>query len=103
VGNNTEILQSSILKGKITIGHNCRIETPVRLTGSDDFPVRIGNNVRIKGTTYIFGSVVENNTYIENCVLFKKKIKLKKDSSGRPLRIRNIFPEPQGSECLKDL
>ncbi|MFH1760517.1 MAG: multidrug transporter, partial [bacterium] len=103
IGDKTEILQGNIIKGNVTIGNDCRIETPVRLTGSDEWPLKIGNNVRIKGTTYIFGSIVENGARIENSVLSKKKVKFLKDKQGKPVKVGYIFPEPQGRECLEYL
>ena len=53
------------------------------MTGSDDFPLRIGKNVLIKGSSYLFGSIVEDNVTIEHSVLIKKKVKAEKDKSGK--------------------
>ena len=44
------------------------------MTGSDEFPLRIGKNVTIKGTSYLFGSIVEDDVFIEHSILVKKKI-----------------------------
>ena len=65
IGDNVQILSGDIIKGNVRIGNNCSIESSVNMTGSDEFPLKIGNNVTIKGTSYIFGSVVENNIFIE--------------------------------------
>ncbi|MCK7525984.1 MAG: hypothetical protein MZV64_54430 [Ignavibacteriales bacterium] len=48
------------------------------MTGSDEFPLRIGKNVLIKGSSYLFGSIVEDGVSIEHSVLIKKKLKQKK-------------------------
>jgi bifunctional UDP-N-acetylglucosamine pyrophosphorylase/glucosamine-1-phosphate N-acetyltransferase len=103
IGDNSKILHGNIIKGNVTIGKNCLIETPVRLTGSDEYPLDIGSNVRIKGTTYIFGSVIEDNVFIINCVLRQKHLTAQKDRHGEIIPISNIFPEPTGRELIKDL
>jgi bifunctional UDP-N-acetylglucosamine pyrophosphorylase/glucosamine-1-phosphate N-acetyltransferase len=103
IGANTEILQNNIVKGNVSIGDNCRIETTVRLTGSDDAPMRVGKNVRIKGTTYMFGCTLEDNVFVQNCYLFEKKIRFRADSNGEPIKVCHIFPKPGGGECVEDL
>jgi bifunctional UDP-N-acetylglucosamine pyrophosphorylase/glucosamine-1-phosphate N-acetyltransferase len=55
------VLWNNIIKGRIKIGNNCRIESSVNMTGSDVNPLIIGNNVIIKGTSYIFGSVIDDD------------------------------------------
>jgi len=102
VGDRTEILQRNIIKGNVTVGSGCRIETTVRLTGSDEFPIRIGNNVRIKGTTYVFGCILEDNVFVQNCYLFQKRIRFMTGKDGEPVKICHIFPEPRGNECVED-
>lgn len=103
IGNNVEILWGDIIKGNIEIGDGSRIESSVNMTGSDDFPLRIGKNVLIKGTSYVFGSVIEDNIYIEHSVLIKKHIHrvIKKDGSIVPIRF--YLPMPQGVDAIEDL
>jgi bifunctional UDP-N-acetylglucosamine pyrophosphorylase/glucosamine-1-phosphate N-acetyltransferase len=103
IGSDTEILQSNIVKGNVSIGSNCRIETTVRLTGSDDAPMTVGNDVRIKGTTYMFGCTLEDNVFVQNCYLFEKKIRFVEDSDGEPVRVCHMFPRPTGRQCVEDL
>gem|GEM_PF-157314 len=74
IGNNVEILWGDIIKGRIDIGDGSRIESSVNMTGSDDFPLKIGKNVLIKGTSYIFGSIIEDDIHIEHSVVIKKKV-----------------------------
>jgi bifunctional UDP-N-acetylglucosamine pyrophosphorylase/glucosamine-1-phosphate N-acetyltransferase len=102
IGDNTEILQSNIIKGNVTIGRDCRIETTVRLTGSDACPMKVGNRVTIKGTTYMYGCEIEDNVFIRNCYMFQKIIRYKKDKKGNPVRVCHIFTEPMGKECVED-
>ena len=52
-----EILWGDIIKGNIEIGDYSRIESSVNMTGSDEFPLKMGSHVLIKGTSYIFGSI----------------------------------------------
>ncbi|MFQ5769203.1 MAG: NTP transferase domain-containing protein, partial [bacterium] len=43
VGRNSELFKGDIIKGNLTIGENCQIESSVNMTGSDEFPTIIGN------------------------------------------------------------
>lgn len=103
IGDNVEILWGDIIKGNIVIGENSRIESSVNMTGSDEFPLRIGKNVLIKGTSYLFGSIVEDDVYIEHSVLIKKRVErvLKKDGTVRPVRF--YLPMPEGVDSVSDL
>lgn len=103
IGNNVEILWNDIIKGNIKIGNNCRIESSVNMTGSDENPLIIGNNVIIKGTSYIFGSVIDDDIFIEHSVLIKKKVDkvLKKD--GTVLPVMFYLPMPKGIDAISPL
>ena len=103
IGDNVKILWGDIIKGNIIIGENSTIESSVNMTGSDEFPLRIGENVLIKGSSYLFGSVVEDNVIIEHSVLIKKKIKVKKDKSGNIKAVRFFIPETEGKDLLSDI
>mgnify|MGYP001039797230 CR=1 FL=1 len=99
----SEILWGDIIKGNIRIGEKSRIESSVNMTGSDDFPLRIGKNVLIKGTSYIFGSVIEDDINIEHSVLIKKKVEklIKKD--GTIQHVRFFLPLPEGIDAIEEL
>jgi bifunctional UDP-N-acetylglucosamine pyrophosphorylase/glucosamine-1-phosphate N-acetyltransferase len=103
VGNNAEILWGDIIKGNIEIGDDSRIESSVNMTGSDKYPIKIGKKVLIKGTSYLFGSIVEDGVYIEHSVIIKKHVErlIKKD--GTVLPIRFYLPMPEGIDAIKDL
>lgn len=103
LGNDVEILWGDIIKGNIVIGDNSRIESSVNMTGSDEHPLRIGKNVLIKGTSYIFGSIIEDGIFIEHSVIIKKKIKAVKDAHGKIKPVKFYLPEPKGSELIEDL
>ncbi len=103
VGARSEILQGDIIKGNLTIGENCRIESSVNMTGSDEYPTRIGNNVLIKGTSYVFGCIIEDDIWIEHSVLKCKYVErtVRKDGSIQP--IRWVIPPPQGLDSVHPL
>jgi bifunctional UDP-N-acetylglucosamine pyrophosphorylase / glucosamine-1-phosphate N-acetyltransferase len=103
IGDDVQILWGNAIKGNIEIGKGTRIESSVRLTGSNEFPLRIGSDVLIKGTTYIFGSVIENGIYIEHSVIIKKKVKRLSGNHGTIQPIRFYIPGPEGIDAIKDL
>ncbi len=103
LGDNVEILWGDIIKGNIVIGDNSRIESSVNMTGSDEHPLRIGKNVLIKGTSYIFGSIIEDGIFIEHSVIIRKRIKAVKDAHGKIKPVKFYIPEPKGSELIEDL
>ncbi len=103
LGRNSEILQGDIVKGNLIIGENCRIESSVNMTGADEFPTRLGNNVLIKGTSYIFGSIIEDGIWIEHSVLKCKYVErtVRKDGTVQP--IKWVLPMPEGLDSLHSL
>ena len=103
IEDNVKILWGDIIKGNIEIGENSTIESSVNMTGSDEFPLRIGKNVLIKGSSYLFGSIVEDNVIIEHSVLIKKKIKADKDKEGNIKQVRFYIPETEGKDLLSDV
>ncbi len=103
IGDNVEILWNDIIKGNIEIGDGSRIESSVNMTGSDEFPLRIGKRVLIKGTSYVFGSIIEDNIYIEHSVLIKKYVHRVMKKDGTVVPIRFYLPMPQGVDAIEDL
>jgi bifunctional UDP-N-acetylglucosamine pyrophosphorylase/glucosamine-1-phosphate N-acetyltransferase len=103
IGNNVEINSGDIIKGNLEIGDNSRIESSVNMTGNDEFPTRIGKNVLIKGTSYIFGSIIEDDVHIEHSIIIKKRVEKIIKRSGEIQKIRFILPTPEGIDALEDL
>ena len=103
IGDNVQILWGDIIKGNIVIGEGSRIESSVNMTGSDEFPLRIGKNVLIKGTSYVFGSVIEDDVQIEHSVIIKKKIKKVMNKSGAVIPLRYFIPVAEGLEAIEDI
>ena len=103
IGNDVQILWGDIIKGNIVIGDGSRIESSVNMTGSDEFPLRIGKNVLIKGTSYIFGSKIADNLFIEHSILVKKKVRAVKDKKGKIQPVRYFVPESEGNFLIEKL
>ena len=103
IGNDVQILWGDIIKGNIVIGDGSCIESSVNMTGSDEFPLRIGKNVLIKGTSYIFGSKIADNLFIEHSILVKKKVRAVKNKKGEIQPVRYFVPESEGEKALNDV
>lgn len=103
IGNNVEILWGDIIKGNIKIGDDSRIESSVNMTGSTEFPLRVGKNVLIKGTSYIFGSIIADGVHIEHSVLINKRVDniTKRDGTVQPIKF--YIPMPSGVDAVEDL
>lgn len=103
IGNKVEVLWGDIIKGNIKIGDNSRIESSVNMTGSDDFPVVIGENVTIKGTSYIFGSRIDEGMFIEHSVLIKKKLEKLTSANKTINEVKFYLPMPEGVDTISSL
>lgn len=103
IGQGSEILQGDIVKGNMEIGENCRIESSVNMTGSDDCPTRIGKSVTIKGTSYIFGSVIDDDVWIEHSVIKNKRVEKVLRRDGSIQQIRYYLPQPEGIDSITGL
>jgi len=103
IGDNSEVLWGDIIKGNIRIGKNTRIESSVNMTGSDEYPLMIGDNVTIKGTSYLFGSVIDNDLFIEHSILIKKNVDRVVMKNGEVKQIRFFLPPPEGIDSISDL
>lgn len=103
IADNVEIFQGNIIKGNVTIGENTLLESQVRITGSDEFPVQIGKHVTIKGVSYIFGSIIDNNFIIEHSVIIRKNVKKPEGYKSDFFKIKFYIPETEGIEAIKNL
>jgi bifunctional UDP-N-acetylglucosamine pyrophosphorylase/glucosamine-1-phosphate N-acetyltransferase len=103
LGDNVQVLWGNIIKGNIIIGDDSRIESSVNMTGSDEFPLRIGRNVTIKGTSYLFGSTVEDDVFIEHSVLIKKYVKKVVLENGEIQKVMFYLPSPVGKDTISDI
>ena len=103
IGEGTEILHGNEIKGEVKIGDNCIIESSVSITGNDEFPVIIEDNVHLRGVTYIFGSKIENGVHITHSVLKRKHVRNLESESGNTFKIRYVLPSPEGEEAVTDI
>ncbi|HEX9654038.1 MAG TPA: NTP transferase domain-containing protein [bacterium] len=103
IGRGTQIFKEDIIKGNLEIGEDCYIGSSVNMTGSDEFPTRIGNNVFVKGTSYVFGSTIEDDIYIEHSVLKCKHVQRTVRTDGTVQAIRYVLPLPEGLDSIKEL
>ena len=103
IGEGTEILHGNEIKGEVKIGDNCIIESRVSITGNDEFPVIIEDNVHLRGVTYIFGSKIEKGVHITHSVLKRKHVRNLESESGNTFKIRYVLPSPEGEEAVTDI
>ncbi len=103
IGSSCHFLRGTVIRGNVTVGNNVRIESGVRLTGSDEYPTTIEDDVLIKGTTYLFGTYVENGVEIEQCTLKQKRVERLTRKDGSVQAIRYCRPLPEGLDSLSDL
>jgi len=88
------------IKGNVFIGENTILERGVNITGSDENPTTIGKNVLIKGVSYLYGTIVDDNASIEHCIFYYSHINTKYDSDGNVIKCRFIRPNAEGVECV---
>lgn len=103
IEDNVQILWGDIIKGNIVIGEGSKIESSVNMTGSDEFPLRIGKRVQIKGTSYIFGSIIDDDIFIEHSVIIKKRVDKLIKKNGTVQQIKFYLPMPEGIDTITDL
>ncbi len=102
LGDNVEVMVGDALSGVITVGAGSRVEGGVRITGSDEHPVRIGTGVRIKGTTYIYGCSIEDGVLVEHCFLKCKHIRAVRREDGTVQPVRFFVPLPEGMDSVRE-
>ncbi len=98
-----EILSRNILKGNLRLGAGTRVESGVLMTGSDAFPMRVGRNVVIRGTTYLYGCQIDDGLLIEHSVIKCKHIEQVQRRDGSIQPVRYVLPQPEGLDSLRDL
>lgn len=103
IADKVEIHNGNIIKGNVTIDENTKIESGVRITGSDQHPCIIGSHVSIKGITYILGSKVDDHIHIEHSVLIRKNISKPEGVKADIYKIKYYLPEAEGTDAVQDL
>jgi bifunctional UDP-N-acetylglucosamine pyrophosphorylase/glucosamine-1-phosphate N-acetyltransferase len=72
----------------------------VRVTGSDCYLTRIGDNVTVKGISYIFGSILDEGVKVEHSILINKRVEKILDKNGEVIPVRYFIPQPEGTEAI---
>ncbi len=103
IGDDVTIMVSDQLNGNIRIGRDSQIEGGVRITGSDKHPVRIGSNVRIKGATYLYGCIIDDNVQMEHCFVKQKRIRAARREDGSVQPVRFYRPLPEGMDSIVEI
>jgi bifunctional UDP-N-acetylglucosamine pyrophosphorylase/glucosamine-1-phosphate N-acetyltransferase len=103
LGEGVEVLSHNILKGNMEIGAHCRIESGVIMTGSDAHPMRMGERVTVKGTSYLYGCVIDHDLLIEHSVIKGKRVEQVKRRDGTIQPIRYVLPQPEGLDSISEL
>jgi bifunctional UDP-N-acetylglucosamine pyrophosphorylase/glucosamine-1-phosphate N-acetyltransferase len=103
LGEGVEILSRDILKGNMVIGAQSRIESGVIMTGSDEHPMRIGERVTVKGTSYLYGCLIDDDLLIEHSVIKRQRVEQVKRRDGSIQPIRYVLPQPEGLDSISEL
>ena len=98
-----EVLSRNILKGNLRIGAHSRIESGVLMTGSDKHPMRVGERVTIKGTSYLYGCRIDDELFIEHSVIKCKRVEQVRRRDGTIQPVRYVLPQPEGLDSIADL
>lgn len=98
-----QVLARSVLKGNLELGAGCRVESGVLMTGSDDHPMRVGANVTIKGTSYLYGCHVDEDVMIEHSVIKCRHIHRVQRRDGTVQPVRYVLPQPEGLDSIAPL
>jgi len=103
LGDGVEVLSRSIIKGNLQIGARSRIESGVIMTGSDPHPMRVGERVTVKGTSYLYGCVIDDDLLIEHSVIKCKRVEQVKRRDGTIQPVRYVLPQPEGLDSVSEL
>ena len=85
------------------IGAESRIESGVIMTGSDEFPMRVGRAVTIKGTSYLYGCRVDDDLLIEHSVIKCSHVQRVTRLDGTYQPVRYVLPPPEGLDSIGEL
>ncbi|MDP7448223.1 MAG: hypothetical protein QF689_06540, partial [Candidatus Latescibacteria bacterium] len=98
-----EVLARSVLKGNLRIGVDSRIESGVIMTGSDEHPMRVGRDVTVKGTTYVYGCRIDDGVMIEHSVIKCRHVQCRTRIDGGVQPVRYVIPQPEGLDSIAPL
>ena len=103
LGNGVEVLSRNIVKGNLQIGADSRIESGVIMTGSDEHPMRIGERVTVKGTSYLYGCRIDDDLLIEHSINKCKRVEQVRRRDGAIQPVRYVLPQPEGLDSISQI
>ena len=103
LGPTVQVLSRNILKGDLKIGAGSRIESGVIMTGSDAWPLRMGERVTVKGTSYLYGCRIDDGLSIEHSVIKCSHVRAIRNDDGIIQPVRYVLPAPEGLASIADL
>ena len=103
LGNGVEVLSRNIVKGNLQIGADSRIESGVIMTGSDEHPMRIGERVTVKGTSYLYGCRIDDDLLIEHSIIKCKRVEQVRRRDGAMQPVRYVLPQPEGLDSISQI
>jgi bifunctional UDP-N-acetylglucosamine pyrophosphorylase/glucosamine-1-phosphate N-acetyltransferase len=103
LGDGVEILSRNIAKGNLQVGAQSRIESGVIMTGSDKHPMRLGERVTVKGTSYLYGCHIDDDLLIEHSVIKCQRVEQVRRRDGSIQPVRYVLPQPDGLDSISDL
>ena len=98
-----EVMARNILKGNMRVGAGSRVESGVIMTGSDEWPMRVGKGVTIKGTSYLYGCRIDDGLLVEHSVIKCKHVQAVRRHDGTFQPIRYVLPAPEGLDSIGEL
>ncbi len=97
------VLDGSVLKGNLKIDAGGRIESGVIMTGSDEYPMRVGKEVVVKGTSYLYGCRIDDGLLIEHSVIKCRHVQRRTGTDGGVQPVRYVLPQPEGLDSIAAL
>ncbi|MFQ5650942.1 MAG: NTP transferase domain-containing protein [bacterium] len=91
------------LSGVVELGENCRIGDGVTITGTEEFPTKLGRNVTITGSSNISGCTIEDDVLVEHTILEHKTIKRIRGRDGKVQPVRFVRPQSEGLSAINSL
>lgn len=98
-----KILARSVLKGNLHVGRGSRVESGVIMTGSDDHPMAVGQDVVVKGTSYLYGCRIDDGVTIEHSVIKTRHVQRRQRADGTVQPVRYVLPQPEGLDSIGEL
>jgi len=100
---NCYISSNCHIVGEVTLGTNCWLDHGTSIRGDRSFPAIIGENVTIRGNSWIMGAVIAPNVTVEHCYLKHQKVACITDQTGKIKALRFYRPQPESSDIVSTI